>query len=585
MVPVTSSSSDLFQKSVTYRFDQDEAMSNQSMLEIIHGISGIDVAFDIHTVRSPARNTFEVTFESFAKKQEATIKIRTTYNQVNVHGYGLGTYVTCLNVPAYLDEGILQATLSRYGKISMAKCPTYPPPFDKIKKGIRQYRMELESNIPNALRIGNAIIWVKYVGQEQVCNKCGEKNHFYAQCPYKKCSKCLEFGHVASECEGEIRCTVCNDQGHTYKSCPKSYARITSPGNTWTKGEETKSVDENDKSEDVPQKDEETEVKEAKSRAEALKRLAEHEETYIQCMNCEMDYAVGVNEYAACHVCKEEFKSEECKMKVCDNCSEGEQIICVPCFESENKEESDAVVDNKVTVTVDVHKSDNVSESEDVQKESSSEYSINPFTSSNESQVVESEKEKCSESPRPSESQVSKKPIPARRKSSATGKKSDDISYSPLENTGNQESQSELNNVPENAENETRMEWKVHTNKRSRSTTDSSEDIVPQKKKTEKTALINKAKDKLSKSRLIKNEAEIKCEEKPCSGRGFHCPFKKFANHNKVHHKNKPIALKCLSPSCGHLSKSPSEWASHICTEHPEDVTRKRLTELESWFI
>eukprot|EP00058_Branchiostoma_floridae_P022126 XP_002607616.1 hypothetical protein BRAFLDRAFT_71494 [Branchiostoma floridae] len=205
---------------------------------------------------------------------------------------------------------------------------------------------------------------------------------------------------------GDLAMICRNLVGWGHESGPYATGVANRQGNTWTKGEETKSVDENDKSEDVPQKDEESAVKEAKSRAEALKRLDEHEETYIQCMNCEMDYAVGVNEYAACHVCKEEFKSEDCKMKVCDNCSEDEQIICVPCFESENKKEGDSVVDNKVTVTVDVHKSDIVSESDDVQKESSSEYSINPFTSSNESQVVENEKEKLSESPRPSESQM-----------------------------------------------------------------------------------------------------------------------------------------------------------------------------------
>ena len=90
-MPVLSKSSDLFQKSVTYRFNQDEPISTQSMLELFHGMPGVDVAFDIDTLRMVSKNTFEVTFASLAKKQEATVKIKAGCPQVSVTGYGLGT--------------------------------------------------------------------------------------------------------------------------------------------------------------------------------------------------------------------------------------------------------------------------------------------------------------------------------------------------------------------------------------------------------------------------------------------------------------------------------------------------------------
>ncbi|XP_078694756.1 uncharacterized protein LOC144923795 [Branchiostoma floridae x Branchiostoma belcheri] len=580
MVPVRSPTSDLFQRSVTYRFDQEGPISTQSFLELFQGMPGVDVARDIDTVRVVNKNVFEVTFNSFAKKQEATIKLRSEFEQIHVTGYGLGTMVTCLNVPAYLDEGVLQATLSRYGKISAAKCPTYPPPFDKIKKGVRQYRMELEKNIPNGIRIGNAIIWVRYMGQKQVCNKCGEEDHFFAQCPYKKCNKCLEFGHIASECQGEIKCTVCGEVGHIFKSCPKSYANVIVPTENWAKRK-----DEKENEESTHRNDESTSQSQSGQREEGDEVVVnvkipvgiEDEEVYIQCLSCNSEYAVNIKELSECSTCGKEVRTDECKMQVCDGCASDEKMICLPCY-------------NSIVVK------------DDDKSKKSTDYSIESCTSSSQEGKVEEQTQQSVQIETPESSSVEetqvKKPIPARRSGRIPvleAKKSQDkctLSYSPLKMAASCSSQaSEQKSVSQaekegDRENED-MEWKIHSNKRSRPATDSSEDATPQsqKKKVDKTVLINKAKEKLSRSKLVKNDVAMKCDEKPCSLRAFQCVFKKFVNHNKVHHQCKPIALRCVSPSCSHLSKSPSEWASHVCLQHPEEVLRKSLQELESWFI
>ncbi|KAI8516404.1 zinc finger protein [Branchiostoma belcheri] len=143
----------------------------------------------------------------------------------------------------------MQAALSQYGKIISVKYPTYPPPFENIKKGVRQYRMELNKAIPNGLRVGNHIVWVKYLGQERSCNKCGEKGHLFAECPFDKCSHCLQLGHKSQDCTNDVTCSICGVQGHVFRACPKSFANVVTPGGKWTSAGE-QSTEQVDKSVD-----------------------------------------------------------------------------------------------------------------------------------------------------------------------------------------------------------------------------------------------------------------------------------------------------------------------------------------------
>ncbi|KAI8521367.1 hypothetical protein Bbelb_011210 [Branchiostoma belcheri] len=72
-------------------------------------------------------------------------------------------------------EGAMQAALSQYGKFISVKYPTYPPPFDNIQNGVRQYRIELSRPIPYGLRVGNNIVYSGTWGKSNLVTSAANK--------------------------------------------------------------------------------------------------------------------------------------------------------------------------------------------------------------------------------------------------------------------------------------------------------------------------------------------------------------------------------------------------------------------------
>ncbi|KAI8481988.1 Zinc finger CCHC [Branchiostoma belcheri] len=49
-----------------------------------------------------------------------------------------------------------------------------------------------DSPIPYGLRVGDSIVYIRYLGQVKSCNKCGKQGHLFAECPTEKCGRCLQ---------------------------------------------------------------------------------------------------------------------------------------------------------------------------------------------------------------------------------------------------------------------------------------------------------------------------------------------------------------------------------------------------------
>ncbi|KAI8521374.1 hypothetical protein Bbelb_011280 [Branchiostoma belcheri] len=77
--------------------------------------------------------------------------------------------------------------------------------FEPIKTGVRQYKIEIKTHLPNSMRIGNNTVSFHYHGQPRICHKCGSPDHFVADCQAKKCFRCHELGHLAADCKRQYK--------------------------------------------------------------------------------------------------------------------------------------------------------------------------------------------------------------------------------------------------------------------------------------------------------------------------------------------------------------------------------------------
>ena len=130
-----------------------------------------------------------------------------------------------------VDQRLVARVLGRYGTVSdMRWCKYSEGELKGIFNGKRQFRMELERDIPSFLFIGGSKAHIRYFGQPRTCFKCGEEEHEARSCPNRRCGKCMQVGHVKTECPNEVRCNLCGEEGHVSGACPTSYSARASAG-------------------------------------------------------------------------------------------------------------------------------------------------------------------------------------------------------------------------------------------------------------------------------------------------------------------------------------------------------------------
>ena len=125
---------------------------------------GVKPEYHLTAVSLPGRRQFDVTFKTVAVRREFQ-NLLEIEQDVTITSYGDDTkIITILHVPFEADDNTVRYVLSRFGKVVDGRMLTYRE-FPKIFNGIRQYKMQLEKDIPSSLNLAGRDCWVRYDGQ------------------------------------------------------------------------------------------------------------------------------------------------------------------------------------------------------------------------------------------------------------------------------------------------------------------------------------------------------------------------------------------------------------------------------------
>eukprot|EP00057_Strongylocentrotus_purpuratus_P028332 XP_011682806.1 PREDICTED: uncharacterized protein LOC105446982 [Strongylocentrotus purpuratus] len=134
-----------------------------------------------------------------------------------------------------VDDNKVRFVLNRYGKVLAGRRLEYRE-YPGVFNGVRQYRVELNKDVPSSLSFGGRDCWVRYDGQPRTCLRCGFGGHLAKECKVVRCFKCQKEGHVAAGCKEQPTCTICGESGHSFKVCPISFAQKLRQSSGWVSG-------------------------------------------------------------------------------------------------------------------------------------------------------------------------------------------------------------------------------------------------------------------------------------------------------------------------------------------------------------
>ena len=179
------------------------------------GVKGIEMLQAL-----AARNTYDLKFRSDAARVKGVSCLKGVEG-LTVTPYDRSVAVTVLYLNCEVDQRLVARVLSQYGTVSDMRWWKYSEGELKgIFNGKRQFRMELNMDIPSFLFIGGSKAHIRYFGQPRTCFKCGEEGHE----ANRRCGRCMQVGHDKAVCPNEVRCNLCGKEGHVSGLCPTSYS-------------------------------------------------------------------------------------------------------------------------------------------------------------------------------------------------------------------------------------------------------------------------------------------------------------------------------------------------------------------------
>ena len=189
---------------------------------------------DVEAVQMLPGQKADVTFKTEIAMEGARNRMNGDQRLICIPYESRVKIVTILHVAHEVPDDEVKFILARYGDVKASRRLVYKD-HPTIFNGSRQYRMEVNQNIPSTITLGGRSCWVRYSGQRRTCHRCGQIGHESKECTEIKCFKCLEMGHVARECPNLAVCSICLESGHRAHSCPKSFANRCKPTKEWEK--------------------------------------------------------------------------------------------------------------------------------------------------------------------------------------------------------------------------------------------------------------------------------------------------------------------------------------------------------------
>ncbi|KAJ8050075.1 Zinc finger CCHC domain-containing protein 3 [Holothuria leucospilota] len=142
-----------------------------------------------------ARNTYDLKFRDDAARIKGVSSLKGVEG-LTVTPYDRSVVVTVLYLNFEVEQGLVARFLRQYGTVFDSRWVTYNDGEMKgVLNGKRQFRMELDRDIPSVLFIGGSKAHIRYFGQPRTCFQCREEGHEAKSCPNKRCGRCLKLGH------------------------------------------------------------------------------------------------------------------------------------------------------------------------------------------------------------------------------------------------------------------------------------------------------------------------------------------------------------------------------------------------------
>ncbi|XP_071853517.1 uncharacterized protein [Apostichopus japonicus] len=213
---------------------QLQLSSGANVFEYLKSLS-INPADHLTAVQALPGGKVDVTFLSEDVKRRFWPTISSSTNVTATSYADTVKVVSVLHVPHELNDNAVRFVLGKFGKVICGRFLTHRD-YPSLYNGVRQYKMELTTDIPSSLNLGGRDCWVRYAGQPRTCLKCGKCGHEAKECDVTKCYKCLQFGHVVRNCTADQKCTTCGKPGHSFRNCPVSFSNKLKCSTAWIRG-------------------------------------------------------------------------------------------------------------------------------------------------------------------------------------------------------------------------------------------------------------------------------------------------------------------------------------------------------------
>ncbi|XP_048776547.2 uncharacterized protein LOC125680821 [Ostrea edulis] len=134
--------------------------------------------------------------------------------------------VSFLHLPAYIDDGEIEQTLTSMGVELLSPINRRFYPGTTIADGTRYVKVKLPPHMPSfpcTVKFQKEYHRCIHNGQMKVCSLCYVSDHLFRACPKFVCFKCKQQGHYARACKNHL-CEQCGEWTFKCQCCMSDHS-------------------------------------------------------------------------------------------------------------------------------------------------------------------------------------------------------------------------------------------------------------------------------------------------------------------------------------------------------------------------